>query len=537
MGMVRQAARTSVLLAVLSGTALAADLPYRRAPLVAVPAAFTWTGFYVGLNAGGALSDPSFTFGPGPTFGNAFPTLPVGSPSARLTRDSSSFTGGVQTGYNFQIGSFVFGEESDVNYLNMSQRGSAAFAVPAAVAPGGTFNTSLRSRVEGLSTHRLRVGFTPFERMLVYGTVGIAVAEVRSTSVSTFSPAPGAAFDFIGRDSTYRAGWVAGGGVEYALTNTVSLRGEYLHVDLGRESFASVGNGAAGASFVTFENRERTRFDLARVGLNVRFDAVSDLIPGLTGAIGLPAFAMTAPPGRYDWTGFHIGAFGGAAQDDSRLVVGPGSLLSLPAAAPLAAAIPAGVRGRSTSGIGGITAGYDKQFGNLVIGSEADFGWFNLSSRRVSSTPVAGVAVVVEGSVRNRIEDLATFRTRIGYTLTDTLMIYGTTGLAVADVDNTVSVNIRNPFAPAGLFGAKSTFRAGSVYGGGFEYAVTPSLSIKAEYLRVNLQHQGFFAEADAGSLAAAAVQLPARDSAKFDLARVGVNYRFVTPDGFLNGF
>ena len=76
-------------------------------------------------------------------------------------------------------------------------------------------------------------------------------------------------------ESHTEVGWTAGGGVEYAVTNAVSLKAEYLHVDLGSQTFKLVAQQpqlapSTGNGFITakYEND----YDIVRVGVNVKFD-------------------------------------------------------------------------------------------------------------------------------------------------------------------------------------------------------------------------------------------------------------------------
>src|SRR4051812_18742235 len=138
---------SSVALLVLSTAALAADLPRREyvapAPVVAVPV-FTWTGFYVGVNAGYGFSDrnnhddDSFNnFGFGGSglsvpsgLGGLAPVVPVtGFNTFGFTdtnrRNRDGFVGGGQVGYNFQFtpgSGFVFGVEADIQYTDFGRR-------------------------------------------------------------------------------------------------------------------------------------------------------------------------------------------------------------------------------------------------------------------------------------------------------------------------------------------------------------------------------------------------------------------------------
>ncbi len=172
----------SVALFGFAGAASAADLPMRSAPpapIVAAAPIFTWTGFYVGVNAGYGWSNDDF---------DAFDAADVD--------DDGGFVGGAQVGYNYQIGSFVVGLEGDIQYIDF---GSTRFR-----------DADLVLREAGIDdwfgTARARAGVA-FGQALIYGTGGFAFA------------------DDVG-------GWTVGGGVEYAFTNNLSLKVEGLYVNL-----------------------------------------------------------------------------------------------------------------------------------------------------------------------------------------------------------------------------------------------------------------------------------------------------------------
>ena len=211
-----------------SGTAFAADM-YRKAPVaapieaVAPVSVYNWTGFYAGANLGGEWLRDNGTLG-----------------GARRKMNAGSVFGGVQAGYNYQTGPFVLGVEGDLGYGHPSK--TKAF-------PGGNA-MKIEQGVNG--TLRARAGYA-VDRALIYGTGGLAVSNFdvkASDGVTTESK------------SKTRAGYVVGGGVEYAVTNNISVKGEYLYENFGK----------AGA---TFTNVGATKNDLSdhivRVGVNYKF--------------------------------------------------------------------------------------------------------------------------------------------------------------------------------------------------------------------------------------------------------------------------
>jgi len=105
----------TAFLAALPFAAFAADLPSRKGPPVYVPPppVFTWTGFYVGGIAGYSWGQSSVSEFPNlPGYAGFVPVdlatiASVGTANARR----NTFTGGGEIGFNYQVGSFVFGLE------------------------------------------------------------------------------------------------------------------------------------------------------------------------------------------------------------------------------------------------------------------------------------------------------------------------------------------------------------------------------------------------------------------------------------------
>jgi outer membrane immunogenic protein len=233
-------------------TAQAADLPTRKeAPApVFVPPPFTWTGFYIGLNAGGIFSSGSRSLtliDPNAGVDGAFlnSALPGG-----LGNGSDGFIGGGQAGYNWQTGAFVFGVVTDFDGTTLSKSRNLVGAGFFDPFIGATDNLTLHSKIslDWLGTTRGRVGFvaTPDNRLMIYGTGGVAYGG-GSANVSFYDNATGAFWS--GNPSSSRVGWTIGGGAEYALTNNWTIGAEYLYVDLGSSNFTTAGNPNIAAAF------------------------------------------------------------------------------------------------------------------------------------------------------------------------------------------------------------------------------------------------------------------------------------------------
>lgn len=158
--MVRRLLLSTVAAAAMIGSAAAADLPSRRPPppaYVAPVPIFTWTGFYVGVNAGGAFrAGNNNGFNTAVFFGGAAP-LALGA-----TNNSARLIGGGQVGVNYQINQFVLGVEADGQALVGSNNNNNTFG-----SIGNGTTTSFLGTVRGR-------GGVAFDRLLVYGTAGVA---------------------------------------------------------------------------------------------------------------------------------------------------------------------------------------------------------------------------------------------------------------------------------------------------------------------------------------------------------------------------
>jgi outer membrane immunogenic protein len=261
---------TAIAFTALTSASLAADLPARTAaapPMMARPA-FSWTGFYIGVNAGGAFS----TKGDAKTVGSpAFVSLePLGLAPASLGTSSSSFIGGGQAGYNFQSGSIVYGVEADLDWLN--QKKTAGFTSAATVL-GTTLTTTATHNLDYLGTVRARLGVTPVDRLLVFATGGFAYGGVKDSGSVVANAAP--AINWNGSSSTTAVGFAVGAGAEYAFTDNISFKAEYLYYSLGSHTNAALGNAAVRAipalNGVYYVSKTETAGSAIRAGINYKF--------------------------------------------------------------------------------------------------------------------------------------------------------------------------------------------------------------------------------------------------------------------------
>ena len=233
----------AALTAASTMAAQAADLPTRKEapPPVFVPPPFTWTGFYVGLNAGGIWSSGSRSV----TFFNPATAVFLSGyePGGLGIEPDAGFIGGGQAGYNWQTGAFVLGVETDFDGTSLSKSTNfislpfAGVGIPTGLL-GDTLCVHAKANLDWLGTTRARLGYvaTPDNRLMIYATGGVAYAG-GSANFSVFDATQRFLVDR--QPSSSRVGWTIGAGAEYALTNNWTIRGEYLYVDLGSSSFST----------------------------------------------------------------------------------------------------------------------------------------------------------------------------------------------------------------------------------------------------------------------------------------------------------
>jgi len=226
-----RAAAAGVLLTVGAVGASAADLNhYAPAPVPAnvVAYAFNWTGAYVGANIGANWAN-------------------IGLPSGITgnSGNSTALAGGLQAGYLWQAGQIVYGLEGDVDYNGNSRSFS--------YVNGNTY--SEREKLDWSFGARGRLGYA-FDRFLPFVSGGITFANLNSrlTNVTT-----GASDS----NSRLRTGYQLGAGLEYAVTNNWTVRGEYIFSDYGRYTVNYGNNGVA--------LRHNVTDDALRFSINYKF--------------------------------------------------------------------------------------------------------------------------------------------------------------------------------------------------------------------------------------------------------------------------
>lgn len=186
----------SVAFLAVSTPVLAADLVQ---PVATMP--FSWTGFYVGGQAGGGWNDSRWS-GDFLTFN---------------TNGSGGIFGG-QIGYNWQIDQYVIGIEG--NFAGSTVKGDDQCS--------DSLGTTCETKQDYLGSVRGRLGYA-FDRFLVYGDAGVAFTKYKFRQIDFPQSFGGGS----------RVGWTAGLGVEYALTDHWTAGVEWNYYDFGSKSGVS----------------------------------------------------------------------------------------------------------------------------------------------------------------------------------------------------------------------------------------------------------------------------------------------------------
>lgn len=208
----------------------------------------SWKGFYVGGNVGGTTSNHSLVtstaFCGGFNINNCYfaqSSVDLINRAGNREAKPKGFTGGVQAGYNFQAGKFVAGVEVDFNSARQNQTVSGRDTYTN-VTPAYQFQVTQTIKTDWLMTVRPRAGFTA-GKALIYGTGGLAVTNVNYQM--NFEDFPGAFQSKATASNTIKetkAGWTAGAGAEFKVSDNWSVKGEYLYTQFNTSGTTNNGS-------------------------------------------------------------------------------------------------------------------------------------------------------------------------------------------------------------------------------------------------------------------------------------------------------
>jgi outer membrane immunogenic protein len=210
----------SVLTAIGASTAFAADMPTKAYTPMSPTPVTTWTGFYVGLNAGYGWANTNIT-------------------GAAGSSNLNGFVGGGQIGYNWQINSLVLGLEGDIQGTGQRQSASA-------------LGITVEQKLPWFATARGRLGYAFGPSWMLYATGGAAWVNYKLTA---------SGFGVTVSDDATKAAWTIGGGVEWMFLPKWSVKAEYLYIDTGTTTVTLFGVPISG----------RAKDNIARLGVNYHF--------------------------------------------------------------------------------------------------------------------------------------------------------------------------------------------------------------------------------------------------------------------------
>lgn len=242
-------------------TAIAAMVLASAAQAAEEKKPFNWSGLYIGANVGYAAADNNWSDYHDPLYPQ-FNTL-IPGPDASI--DMDGVTVGGQVGYNWQVGTTVFGIEATGNWSDLDGIGNNS----SNVFGGCLTHVQCKTEIEAFGTLTGRLGGT-FDRGLIYVKGGLAWARQNHEVDYIDTTAPGGPQLLnVAKTSETRLGWTVGAGIEYALTANWSARAEYNYIKLQDEDVHMFFNPAE-----TFSVGADSSEDIhsVNVGLNYRFN-------------------------------------------------------------------------------------------------------------------------------------------------------------------------------------------------------------------------------------------------------------------------
>jgi outer membrane immunogenic protein len=244
-------------------------------------ASFDYSGFYLGVNGGyswgTSKTSTSTSYVPGSYFLQS--DVSQINQHGAATVSPNNIMGGIDGGYNIQTYNVVFGVEADLNAFSASSPRTTTVGYTS--SPGYSFTLFSKTATSWLITLRPRIGYA-YHGVLLYLTGGAALAQIKSYQSFMDNFVNGVPSHAAASTNTIinKLGWSAGGGLEYAVSQNVTIKGEYLFVKFSNVN--SVGqlhfNPAFTASVIPpltrsapFYNEAGLSASLFRVGVNYNF--------------------------------------------------------------------------------------------------------------------------------------------------------------------------------------------------------------------------------------------------------------------------
>lgn len=412
------------------------------------PNPFSWQGFYIGLNLGGTFGETeandtreytNFTF--------------VNNEHAESWRyDTAGFTGGIQWGYLWQCGHFVYGVETDIGFLDVDGDGTLnGDEVDANSSTSSNFYWSTRARF----------GWA-FNRLLLYATGG-SITVNYDMSVSGL---PG------DQDSKaeLRPGWIGGGGIEYAFNDRWSIKAEYLYFELENGTMDLHSTRSVGGDSDVFQFDHQSYGHIVRLGVNYHFGEAHRASEMTSTGYNKDGKTMAQPVAveqPFTWSGLYVGAHFGDSWGDVDWTDEPDEANEIVG------------RFDQDGFFGGIHLGMNTQWwGWLVIGNEWKFSLSDIDGGTDRARTDFDKA-------ETNIDWVASSALRVGVAIPrffdGRILLYGKVGLSDAHVEWDGRLDVVSD----GHFDTEEN-RFAPVFGGGVEVAVTRHWTVRVEYDRAD---------------------------------------------------
>jgi outer membrane immunogenic protein len=469
-----------------SGSVQAADLDaklFRKAP-AAQAAVSSWTGFYAGLGLGFRTTEDDLT-----TTSHLQTGPPVDLTGAALTQpfNGTGFRANPYAGYNWQVAPrWVVGVEADVGFGDRTTT-LQGFTSPAFGFSGDPAD-SLSVKTTWDASLRGRIGYLVTPSTLLYATGGAAWQHDKVTSNCLgFGCSVSAATPAVVTNSTIRAGWTVGGGIETVLWGSWLARAEYRYADYGTAPMTMSRGFFAEGVAVQVDDRfdARLRSHLASFGLAYKFGEPVD-----GGARSFEAFEPRAT--MTSWSGVYAGLGLGARATRTDVDVASESVNgAVQELTDLATSRPFdGIGFRANPYVG-----YNWQVvPRWVAGLEADAGFADQKTTRAGFVSFTLPSGEQGESMAVRTNWDASLRGRVGFLATPATLLYATGGVAWQHYQlNSTCVSefcAIERMAPAIV--NQSATKMGGTVGGGIETALSAHWLARAEYRYADFGHSSF---------------------------------------------
>jgi len=237
------------------------------APALAQDDDTIWHGFYAGVNAGVVWGDAKSGLEFQQGAGSSIPAVDLPLLNAPISGGGGSdagFTGGVEAGYNYQMGAFLIGVETDWGFFDINDDKSNTFPSRLLISPPATYTIDHKVSSDWIWTLRPRIGYVSGQ-WLFFGSAGIGVSSVKIRT--NYRDTIGAGHSVSISDSSTKTGFAGGLGIGYALSPNWSVKGEWLYSDFGKVRVSQAIPNTA--TTVTGEGKVRSNAFL--MGVDYRF--------------------------------------------------------------------------------------------------------------------------------------------------------------------------------------------------------------------------------------------------------------------------